>query len=47
MIIDALLEVDSYFKFAQNLSDPEQYMNYTDSIVKYVETTQKGEFKGA
>ena len=47
MIIDALLEVNSYFKFTENLSDPEQYMNYTDSIVKYVETAQKGEFKGA
>lgn len=47
MIVDALLEVDSYFKFAENLSDPEQYMNYTDSIVKYVETKQKVEFKGA
>ena len=47
MIVDALLKVDSYFKFAENLSDPEQYMNYTDSIVKYVETTQKVEFKGA
>lgn len=47
MIVDALLEVDSYFKFAENLSDPKQYMNYTDSIVKYVETAQKVEFRGA
>lgn len=47
MIIDSLLEVDSYFKFAENLSDPDQYMNYTDSIVKYVETAKKFEFGGA
>ena len=47
MIIDALIDTNPYFKFAENLFDPEDYMNYTDSIVKYIETTPKKEFKGA
>jgi len=47
MIIDALLEVNPYYKFAENLTDPEKYMTYTDSLVKYVETAKKIEFASA
>jgi hypothetical protein len=47
MIVDALVEVNPYFNFTENLNDPEMYMNYTDSLVKHVETTKKVEFQGA
>ena len=47
MIVDALVEVNPYFKFTENLNDPDKYMNYTDSLVKHVETTKKLEFQSA
>ena len=47
MILDALITVNPYFNFAENLMRPEEYMKYTDDLVKYIEVTKKSEFKEA
>ncbi len=47
MILDSLVAVNPYFKFAENLANPEVYSTYTDSVVKYIETSRKSEFKEA
>ena len=38
MIVDVLLETNPYFKFYENLNNPNEYFKYTDSILKYIET---------
>lgn len=47
MYVDALMEVNSYYKFADNLRNPQEYYKYTDSLVKCIESVDKVEFKKA
>ncbi len=47
MICDALVEVNPYFKFVENINRPEEYMRYTDDLVKHIEVTKRHEFAGA
>ena len=47
MIVDALLSTNSHFRFVENLTIPEEYMKYTDDLIKHIEATRKDEFKEA
>jgi hypothetical protein len=47
MILDALLEVNPYFKFVENLRFPSEYMKFTDDLVKNIEISKKSQFKSA
>ena len=39
--------MNPYFKFVENLTDPEAFSNFTDSLIKYIEVTPKHEFHEA
>ena len=41
MILDALVSVNPFFKFAENITSPNEYMKFTDDLIKYIAVTQK------
>ena len=47
MVVDALVAVNPYFNFTENLTRPEEYMKYTDGLVKHIEVAKRAEFKEA
>ena len=47
MNLDALISVNPYFKFVENLNNPDEYHKFTDHLIKYVECIPKPEFKEA
>mmetsp|Transcript_5438 Transcript_5438/g.4123 ORF Transcript_5438/g.4123 Transcript_5438/m.4123 type:complete len:172 (+) Transcript_5438:525-1040(+) len=44
MVVDALVEANPHFKFMENLENPVEYMKYTDSILSYIEYSDKSVF---
>lgn len=47
MVVDALMEVNPVYKFVENLNNPSKFYFFTDSLVKFISTNKKPEFKSA
>ena len=47
MIVDALIEANPMFHFEEKIRNPAEYVGVTDSILPYIESSKKQEFKGA